>query len=361
MVGCGAPSFVSAQRQHCLLLSGSTPAPTQANGGIYETGYCPVDGGIAPNDTGPGVVCLQFALALQGVYGGSLTGSYDKATVDSVKYFQALNPPLRSDGVAGRDTLEALGVFSGIDKTPRAKCLADAPLTVGSRGDGVQCVQTVLFDQGILPFPPTGIFDNDTSIALQTLQAGYSGLQVNGIADQRTLAAMGIWSGVSVSGNTTAGQAPPGPFPAPPQDYPDWTTTPDGLPLYAGRRACNRAQADIIASQFARDGADISTQQWAVYVATREGGCDHTTVNLNLQTRDDSHCTFQLNALAGLFNATAPLGRRGWNVDKVKESLENCADAASDLWVFCGRSPWTPPEYGCTPPWAGDLGAEGDA
>jgi peptidoglycan hydrolase-like protein with peptidoglycan-binding domain len=345
-----------------VLVATDDPAPTDANGGIYELGYCPVDGGIAPKDTGPGVMCLQFALAVQGLYSGDLTGEYDAATVDAVKFFQALNPPLTSDGVAKKDTLLQLGVFSGVDNTPPAACLADAPLQIGTRGEDVICLQTVLFDQGLLPFSPTGVFDNDTALALQALQATYPGLQTNGIGDQRTLAAMNIWSGVSVTGNVSAGQAPAGPWPAPVQpEYPEWRTTADGLPLFGNRRACNRVQADVIAAEFAKDGADISTQQWAVYVATREGGCDHTTVNFNLQTRDDSHCTFQLNAMAGMFNANASLGRHGWTVDNVKESLQNCADAASDLWVFCGRAPWTPPKYGCTPPWEGDLGAVGDA
>ena len=38
--------------------------------------------------------------------------------------------------------------------------------------------------------------------------------------------------------------------------------------------------------------------------------------------------------------------------DIVRSSLPACADAASDLWVFCGRGPWTPP-YSCRPPWQG--------
>ena len=77
-------------------------------------------------------------------------------------------------------------------------------------------------------------------------------------------------------------------------------------------------------------------------------------MNVNVRTKDDSHCTFQLNALSGMFAPHGSLGRRGWSTDSVKTSLQACADAASDLWVFCGRGPWTKP-YTCAPPWAGST------
>ena len=108
------------------------------------------------------------------------------------------------------------------------------------------------------------------------------------------------------------------------------------------------------------DGADVSTQQYFIYIASREGNCNFKAVNINPATRDDSHCTFQINALSGTFEPNGQLGRRGWTKDNIKASMQNCADAASDLWVFCARGPWTPPTYTCSPPWAGDLGPNGD-
>ena len=96
----------------------------------------------------------------------------------------------------------------------------------------------------------------------------------------------------------------------------------------------------------------LTTQQWAVYIASREGGCRFAAVNINPSTRDDSHCTFQLNVLSGTFGPRGELGRRGWTVAAVVSSLQACADAASDLWVYCGRGPWIPP-YSCKPPWVG--------
>jgi hypothetical protein len=137
-------------------------------------------------------------------------------------------------------------------------------------------------------------------------------------------------------------------------DLPEYRLTAEGIPKYGNRTACTPEQAAIIAAEFANDGADAESQQWAVYVASREGGCRYEAVNINARTKDDSHCTFQLNALSGMFAPHGSLGRRGWTTESVKTSLQACADAASDLWVFCGRGPWTKP-YTCTPPWAGST------
>ena len=345
-----------------------SPAVVPSHSGIpkvsaetNELGLCPVDAGLFLGSTGSSVTCLQYSLALFGYYGGTLTGEYDFVTSDAVAAFQTSAPPLKIDGIANQNTLIAMGVFSGIDTTPLASCLADAPLSVGSRGPSVQCLQSVLFDNGLINFPPTSVFDTATAEALSVAQALLGGIPTDGVAGQATLAALGIWSGVSSANSTGTGGIAAGPWPAGIQPEPSWNLTAQGIPVFGNRRACDRANADIIATEFARDGADAETQQWAVYVATREGGCDYTTVNFNLATRDDSHCTFQLNALAGMFNPSGELGRRGWSAANVKESLRNCADAASDLWVFCGRGPWTAPTYGCRPPWENDLGAEGDA
>ncbi len=142
--------------------------------------------------------------------------------------------------------------------------------------------------------------------------------------------------------------APAGPWPAPLQDQVNFSLTAEGIPHFAGRPACSLADANMIAYQFALDGADTETQQWAVYIASREAGCDYRAVTKNAQTRDDSHCTFQLNVLSGTFAPTGELGRHGWTPASVRASMRACADAASDLWTSCGRGPWTPP-YSCRP------------
>ena len=340
------------------------PSATGVHADVPELGQCNVDAGLTVGATGQGVFCLQFALAMMGRYQGPITSTFDQQTADALAWFQSDNPPLAIDGSAAESTLRALGVFSGVDVGPVAPtCQADAPLGRGNRGPSVQCVQKRLTDLGFFEGATDGFYNTAVAFSVQQFQQAQPALDVTGVADTRTLAAMGVWSGFSI-GDAVIGQtgpvAPAGPWPATAQDEVNWRVDGLGIPYYAGRVQCTRADADEIAAQFANDGADIDVQRWAVYIASREGGCNFRTVNVNPVTRDDSHCTFQLNALAGMFQPTGELGRRGWTADNVKESMRNCADAASDLWVYCGKGSWTPP-YACLPPWQGDLGSEGDA
>jgi len=342
-------------------VTGVAAAPARAQ--IAELGPCPVDAGLTIGSSGGGVWCLQFALTMMGRYHGVSTGVFDQATAEALAWFQSDNPPLAIDGVAGESTLVAMGVFSGVRSGQvLPTCQADAPVQMGTRGPSARCVQQRLADLGRYSAAIDGVYSAATASAVQLFQLDTEPLEVNGVADTRTLAALGIWSGFSGGDDRiddAGSRVAKGPWPAPLQPEAMWRTTPQGIPFYGNHRVCSLADADVIAAQFANDGADIDIQQWAVYIASREGGCDFRTVNVNAATLDDSHCTFQLNALAGMFEPTGELGRRGWTVDNVKASMKNCADAASDLWVYCGKGPWTPP-YACTPPWEGDLGSGGD-
>jgi peptidoglycan hydrolase-like protein with peptidoglycan-binding domain len=332
-----------------------------ATADVPEMEWCRSDAGLAIGSTGPSVACVQFTLAALGIYRATLTQKYDKATAEAMAIFQSDHPPLRVDGVGTPSVLTELGIYSGTDNEPPPLCLADARLGVGSKGDSVKCLQTKLKEDGYFGGAPTGVFDKATGDAVRAFQLATPPLETDGAAGPSTLAAMGIWSGKTTVQGSGAAPPPPtsGPWPAAREPFPNWNLTREGIPFYGNHVACTKANADIIAAEFAKDGADTATQQWAAYIASREGGCNYATVNLNLATRDDSHCTFQLNALSGMFEPHGELGRRGWNVDTVKQSMQNCADAASDLWVYCGRGPWTPP-YACAPPWAGDIGF-GDA
>ncbi len=335
-------------------------APRVVHADVPEIEWCTSDAGMAIGSTGSSVACLQFTLAALGLYHATLTQKYDKLTAEAMAIFQSNNPPLRVDGVATPLVLTEMGIYSGVDAEPPPLCLADARLGTGSNGASVKCLQDKLIQDGYMSAKSTGVFDKTTADAVRGFQFATPPLPTDGVAGPSTLAAMGIWSGkTTVQGGPVVAHAPGGPFPAAREPFPNWNLSRDGIPYYGNHVACTKENADIIANEFAKDGADDSTQQWATYIASREGGCNAATVNLNLATRDDSHCTFQLNALAGMFEPHGELGRRGWSVVNVKESMQNCADAASDLWVYCGRGPWTPP-YACAPPWAGDLGF-GDA
>jgi len=356
----------------------STDAPRAA--AMPELQRCDAAAELVPGSYGADVFCLQFALLISGIR-VSYNGVYDQPTQDGVRWFQATHPPLRADGLAGEQTLAALGILAvgrvapvpiplpagrlpgGVPGTSLS-CLADATIEPGERGESVSCLQRELGKLGFYRGAPSGQHDAASQEAVRAFQRQRPPLDVDGYAGPRTLAALGIWSGITIARGATSvprtppgdvprdGAAPPGPFPAPVQPEPLWGLTPAGIPVYGSRTPCTRAQADVIAAEFARDGADAATQQWAVYVASREGGCRYDAVNINPATRDDSHCTFQLNVLSGMFEPRGELGRRGWTPELVRSSLGACADAASDLWVFCGRGPWTPP-YSCRPPWEG--------
>jgi hypothetical protein len=273
--------------------------------------------------------------------------------------------------VATVATLGEMGIYRSAESVAAATdtCTADADPPPGSSGPGIECIQRHLAVLGLYTGAVDGVLGPSTVVAIQAFQSKNPPLDVDGRAGPRTLAALGVWSGHTVgeaavvtggaSDPATAAGGPAGPWPAPVLDYPLWNLTRDGIPYYGDHVACSLADANTIAGQFARDDADVSTQQWAVYIASREGGCRFDAVNLNLATRDDSHCTFQLNALSGMFAPHGELGRLGWNVDNVKASMQSCADAASDLWVYCGKGPWTPP-YRCLQPWENDLGPLGD-
>ena len=221
-------------------------------------------------------------------------------------------------------------------------------------GLGVACLQSRLAALGYYGGSVMGHNDAVTVDAIKRFQAATHPLQVDGLAGPRTLAALDIWSGITRQTTYAPGFAPTGPWPSPVLDVANFALTGEGIPYHAGRAACSKSDADMIAFQFGLDGADIETQRWAVYIASREGGCRFQTVNFNLQTADDSHCTFQLNVLSGTFAPRGELGRRGWTPDLVRGSMELCANAASDLWVYCGRGPWQPP-YDCVRPWQGAI------
>ena len=339
---------------------------------------CTTTAPMALGAAGQDVACLQFLLGLGGYYDGELTSHYDQTTADAVAAYQSAHPPLVATGTADADTLTAMGIGSAPAAQTTAAapaCTADANLPAGARGDGVACIQRRLAALGLFSDTADGVLGPSTVAAVKAFQAKSPPLAVDGLAGPSTLAALGLWSGHSGTATanpnaavatptpqpeeSTVDAAPMGPWPAPALDFPNWNRTADGIPYYGASTPCSVADANTIASQFALNGADVSTQQWAVYIASREGGCRYAAVNINPATRDDSHCTFQLNALSGMFTPHGELGRLGWTTDNVKASMAACADAASDLWVYCGKGPWTKP-YRCLQPWENDLGAVGD-
>ena len=342
----------------CALVLGPQIPASPVAAEIPEMGACFADAELIVGSVGSSVYCVQWTLMWTGLYHGLVNGIYDQATFQAVVEFQQANPPLTVNGNSGERTLAAMGIYSGVDQAPPPACLSDAPVGPGDRGRSTECLQQALQTKGVFAGAVDGSYGKSTQAAVKSYQLSNPPLVADGVADTQTLAALGIWSGFSTAQSNPVSNGDDW-WPASIQAEPNFRVS-NGIPVFGNHRFCTRENADIIAREFAKDGADVATQHYFIYIASREGGCDHRAVNQNAVTRDDSHCTFQLNALSGMFEPNGQLGRRGWNVDSVKASMSNCADAASDLWVFCARGPWTPP-YSCAPPWAGDLGPEGDA
>jgi peptidoglycan hydrolase-like protein with peptidoglycan-binding domain len=338
--------------------------PQRAQAQVPQLAPCAANSNLVIGSKGESVSCLQFTLAMLGFYPGEMTGEFDQPTSTALTLYQAA-VGLRPDGKGTERSLVKLGIFSGFTEDEPLLCLANADIKPGEKGDGVACLQRALQRLGYYAGDPDGVNGDTTVEAVKSFQSSAK-LNADGVGGPVTLAALDIWSGVTIGDlvipprTSTGGgpigpsgpvtYAPDGPWPAPQQDSPFWSLTAEGIPFYGNRGICGRQDANTIAAEFARDGADIPTQQWAVYIASRETSCRFDGVNINAQTRDDSHCAFQINALAGVFEPTAELGRKGWTKENIKASMQACADAASDLWVFCGRGPWLPPYY-CRPPW----------
>jgi hypothetical protein len=65
---------------------------------------------LRQGQTGTGVQCLQKALAAEGLYSGTISGTFDTATYNAVEQLQT-KQDLFVDGVVGRETAIALGIW----------------------------------------------------------------------------------------------------------------------------------------------------------------------------------------------------------------------------------------------------------
>lgn len=155
-------------------------------------------------------------------------------------------------------------------------------------------------------------------------------------------------SAPATSGSTATRSAPTQLTPTSP---PPITLAPWGeeIPAFADRGACTPEIAALISTRFAEAGATRDTQRWALWVASRETGCDTSKRNQNARTRDDSFGWCQANALAGIFAPGEVLGAFDRHLMLV--DWEHATAACVAFWKVCGRGPWAGPgRYYCRPP-----------
>lgn len=158
---------------------------------------------LQQGDRGARVTTLQNQLRAQGYLYHRATGYYGPVTVDAVKRFQKARG-LRTDGIAGSETLRALagesGGGGGYD--------GSGSLNQGDRGPAVVRLQRALTQAGY-SVDLDGIYGAETAQAVRRFQQD-RGLQVDGIAGSATLNAL------NVDGSPGDYAVTPGNYPATP-------------------------------------------------------------------------------------------------------------------------------------------------
>ena len=160
---------------------------------------------------------LQQNLKTLGYYSGSVTGNYGKLTKEAVASFQRANG-LSADGIAGSKTLSAIGQklsssgssassassTSSSSSSSSVKLDTSVSVSEGSKNDNVKKLQTMLKSLGFYSGSITGSFGSKTKTAVMAFQKS-KGLTADGIAGQRTLAAINAdYNSGSSSGTSTA-------------------------------------------------------------------------------------------------------------------------------------------------------------
>lgn len=148
-----------------------------------------------PYMKGEDVTDLQQLLADAGMSPGSIDGTFGKNTRDAVKLFQKANA-LRADGIAGEDTVTALGGAWKEAGAEVSSWTVSRLLKLTSpmmNGEDVKSLQTALKEAGQNPGTIDGTFGEKTQTAVKAFQKK-SGLTQDGIAGEKTITALGgIW------------------------------------------------------------------------------------------------------------------------------------------------------------------------
>eukprot|EP01041_Mallomonas_annulata_P014863 gene14862-31551_t len=135
----GARSLCGVRRALCVAVAAlcvavgvvvPLHAPT-ASADLPEVQPCVAQPVLGRESYGSGVLCLQFALIMQG-YSVPYNGLYSPETEDAVRWYQATHPPLVVNGVAGEETLVSLGIAGKAAIFVPAGSLGAAPVEASS-------------------------------------------------------------------------------------------------------------------------------------------------------------------------------------------------------------------------------------
>jgi peptidoglycan hydrolase-like protein with peptidoglycan-binding domain len=133
---------------------------------------------------GADVRALQVALDGRGHTVGPVDGHFGPLTEAAVRSFQA-GFGVKVDGMVGRTTRTALAGLDHNDDTGKV-------MSVGSRGDRVRGLQTLLARSGFEAGPADGIFGPMTLRAVLAFQK-HLRLWVDGLVGPRTTSALSKW------------------------------------------------------------------------------------------------------------------------------------------------------------------------
>lgn len=150
---------------------------------IYNTADDSADEQVLSKEgsTGDEVTKIQIKLKDLGFYTGAIDGKYGVNTAAAVRKFQQ-HYGLSADGIAGAQTLAALGIYSVSSSTV---------YKIGSSGDMVKQIQIRLINLGLLTGAADGVYGNKTAAAVREFQRN-NGLSVDGIVGSQTLSLLGL-------------------------------------------------------------------------------------------------------------------------------------------------------------------------
>ncbi|MBQ8554302.1 MAG: peptidoglycan-binding protein [Clostridia bacterium] len=173
--------------------------PKNSKGTKTEIRTLPAISGLSVKSGDKGIIVrtIQSKLSELGYYTGSISGTYDSATVKAVKAFQKKNG-LTQDGVCGAETQALLLDLGGLSAnatptptptpTPTALPTFTMPGDVvrkGDTGSDAKLVQQRLIDLGYLSGKADGVFGTASVAALKAFQ-NKNGLESDGVAGTDT-------------------------------------------------------------------------------------------------------------------------------------------------------------------------------
>ena len=103
---------------------------------------------------------IQERLKKWGYYNGAVDGIYGQKTANAVKYFQRKNG-LKADGIAGTQTLKAMGLSSGSSSSSNDEYLLARMISAEARGEpylGQVAVGAVILNRVESPSFPNTVF-----------------------------------------------------------------------------------------------------------------------------------------------------------------------------------------------------------